>query len=311
MGQLFSTAATDVSIASKFATVNNITLHYVEHATGCLQDEQTSYSKKPVLLCLHGASSQAHVFDDFAKDERVIEKFRVFALDLRGHGKSDWAESYLTNDYVSDVDAFVNHLGAQSVTILGMSLGGLVGQSYAGNFPKKVNALISVDIGPGISPEALQKLVSGPPSPATFESLDAAVEFASHSFAWPKVENGILRKDIALRLKKVSKEGDELAKELYTWLADQRIFIGLTTMLEEASWRWQVLANMSFDTLVLRGADSPFVSEDIKSRIESTNTKARVVTIFDAGHCILADNLKGFSDAVVPFLESVAQAKAQ
>ena len=58
-----------VSGQSKFVTVNGITLHYVEYDTA---DD----AKKPVLLCLHGATCQAHHFDGFAEDERV-EEFQI------------------------------------------------------------------------------------------------------------------------------------------------------------------------------------------------------------------------------------------
>ena len=296
MGQMFSTEVPKLSGTSKFATVNNITLHYVEHAKDGFRDEQ-----KPVLLCLHGFTSQAHSFDRLAENERLLDKFRVVALDMRGHGSSDWADSYLPNDFVQDIDAFVDHLGVDGVYMLGMSLGGIVAVTYAGQFPEKVKALMLGDIAPGISMEAIQRTMADDPSPESFASLDAAVEFASKGFSWPNVDNNGLRNDLALRLNPVVGEN---GSESYIWRADLSIYNSLPIMLQQEASRWQALGNTSCKILTLRGIDSPFVSDEIKNKIESVHSGAKVVTVPGAGHCILADNLDGFLNEALPFLES-------
>ncbi|MEU7651744.1 alpha/beta hydrolase [Micromonospora taraxaci] len=97
------------------------------------------------LLALHGHYNEASAFAPLA--EALAPRWRVIALDQRGHGESDRAESYERDDYVADVDAFHRHLGVGPVAVLGHSLGGVNAYQYAGRHPDRVTALIVEDIG--------------------------------------------------------------------------------------------------------------------------------------------------------------------
>ncbi|MGA4726198.1 alpha/beta fold hydrolase [Micromonospora taraxaci] len=97
------------------------------------------------LLALHGHYNEASAFAPLA--EALAPRWRVIALDQRGHGESDRAESYGRDDYVADVDAFHRHLGVGPVPVLGHSLGGVNAYQYAGRHPDRVSALIVEDIG--------------------------------------------------------------------------------------------------------------------------------------------------------------------
>ena len=44
---------------------------------------------KPPLVALHGMLTNAHVWDFFSLQLR--ERFHIYAVDLRGHGDSEWA----------------------------------------------------------------------------------------------------------------------------------------------------------------------------------------------------------------------------
>ena len=70
------------------------------------------------------------------------------ALDQRGHGHSDHAETYTREAYLGDLEAFGNHLHlAQPVIMLGNSLGGVNAYQFAARRPERVRALIIEDIG--------------------------------------------------------------------------------------------------------------------------------------------------------------------
>ena len=44
---------------------------------------------KMPLVCLHGHTGQAHIWDEFA--EAMAPHYHVLSLDQRGHGGSQWA----------------------------------------------------------------------------------------------------------------------------------------------------------------------------------------------------------------------------
>ena len=88
----------------------------------------------PILL-LHGYSNEAHIWDDFVPV--VSSHYRVLALDLRGHGESDWHPegAYRYEDHVEDVEAVVEALGIDRIVVVGHSLGGRIACSTAGATP--------------------------------------------------------------------------------------------------------------------------------------------------------------------------------
>ncbi|TDC38780.1 alpha/beta hydrolase [Micromonospora sp. 15K316] len=99
----------------------------------------------PVLIALHGHFSEGADFAPLA--ERLGSRWRVIALDQRGHGESDRATDYDRGGYVGDVMALLDHLGLAEVALLGHSLGGVNAYQFAARHPDRVTALVVEDIG--------------------------------------------------------------------------------------------------------------------------------------------------------------------
>jgi 3-oxoadipate enol-lactonase len=74
--------------------------------------------------------------------------FRVFALDLRGHGDSDWPGTYSFDLMCRDVLGFLDQLGLSTVTLVGHSMGGAVAYLVAMRQPERVRRLIVEDAPP-------------------------------------------------------------------------------------------------------------------------------------------------------------------
>ena len=98
----------------------------------------------PAVLLLHGgaAGSRANWRDI---PGRLAETYRVLAVDMRGHGESEWATSYRIEDYASDIAAFIEQVAARTVTLVGHSLGGLVAAQVAGTRPDLVEGAFFED----------------------------------------------------------------------------------------------------------------------------------------------------------------------
>lgn len=107
--------------------------------------EQGEARGEPIIL-LHGYS------DSWFSFSRVLTPLsrdaRVFALDLRGHGKTDAPKSgYLMRDLAADVLAFMDAKGIVRATVIGHSMGGIVAQQVALAAPKRVSHLVLVATG--------------------------------------------------------------------------------------------------------------------------------------------------------------------
>jgi pimeloyl-ACP methyl ester carboxylesterase len=98
---------------------------------------------EPVLL-LHGWGDSGATFQ-FLVDALGGEQ-RFVAPDWRGFGNTAWSPAgYWFPDYLADLDAIVDALGAADLCILGQSMGGNVAGLYAGVRPERVRALVLVE----------------------------------------------------------------------------------------------------------------------------------------------------------------------
>ena len=104
--------------------------------------EQGESRGEPIIL-LHGYSdswfSYSRVLTPLARESRV------YALDLRGHGRTDKpATGYRMRDLAADVVAFMDAKGIARATVIGHSMGGFVAQQVALAVPKRVSRLVLV-----------------------------------------------------------------------------------------------------------------------------------------------------------------------
>ena len=100
---------------------------------------------KETLFFLHGHEDCSATFQ-FVVDE-LPDTWRIVAPDWRGHGKTEWShDSYLFQNYVSDLDALLDHFAPdQRVRILGHSMGGNTTNLYAGIRSGRIDRYISLD----------------------------------------------------------------------------------------------------------------------------------------------------------------------
>jgi 3-oxoadipate enol-lactonase len=100
----------------------------------------------PPMVLLHALGEGRQDWPGIA--DRLAEDFQVFAVDLRGHGDSDWPGAYSCRLMAEDVARLLDHLELTAVTLLGHSLGGVVAYLLAGQRPDLVARLITEDICP-------------------------------------------------------------------------------------------------------------------------------------------------------------------
>ena len=105
---------------------------------------QASASGQPIVL-LHGTASEWQSFLPLIPI--LARNFKVYALDLRGHGKSSWvSEKYRLFDYAEDVQCFLEqHIGQPSI-IYGHSLGAQIAIAVTSKIPTYIRALVLGDI---------------------------------------------------------------------------------------------------------------------------------------------------------------------
>ncbi len=155
----------------------------------------------PPLVIVHGLRDHSHSFDELARG--LMDRFNVFALDLRGHGDSETTPYYSFGHFVLDLHNMVRALRLECPTIIGHSLGGEVAANYAGCFPDIPSRLVIIE---GLGPP--------PVNPA------GEVEWAVNSFA--RIDRALAgppgMKDLEAAYERLRKRnprlGEEKAREL-------------------------------------------------------------------------------------------------
>ncbi|MEQ1952700.1 alpha/beta hydrolase [Mesorhizobium sp. CN2-181] len=95
----------------------------------------------PTLL-LHGYTDNSRSWSLLAP---FLKDRHLFALDMRGHGKSDAPPCcYAYTDFADDASLFLDAMGIAKADVIGHSLGSLAGQLFAAQHPDKVAKLVLV-----------------------------------------------------------------------------------------------------------------------------------------------------------------------
>ncbi|HUI25479.1 MAG TPA: alpha/beta hydrolase [Candidatus Kryptonia bacterium] len=118
----------------------------------------------PLVLC-HGMWDHARSFAVLAP--LLAERFRVIAVDARGHGDSSWAAAYTWPTDVHDIVCVLRALG-RPAHLLGHSKGGGQATDAACMAPQLVRQLVNID---GFGPPALP--ADDDPVPHLRQFLDA------------------------------------------------------------------------------------------------------------------------------------------
>ncbi len=130
------------SVTEKNSQVNGITVSYEVAGSG------------PWLLFSHSlACSKAMWQPQF---EALAKSFRVVRYDTRGHGHSGSPDGPYTMDLLADdVKGLCDALGIEQCHFVGLSMGGMVGQTVALKYPDLLLSLTLADTSSSYGPGAL------------------------------------------------------------------------------------------------------------------------------------------------------------
>ncbi|MDO8671412.1 MAG: alpha/beta hydrolase [Dehalococcoidia bacterium] len=267
------------SPSSGYVNVGGLKLHYLDWG-----------GKGQTLLLLHGLTSNARSWDIFAP--AMLPDYRVIALDQRGHGNSQWADSYLTGDFAADAAGVIQSLSLGKVIVVGLSLGGRNAFVFAARYPDLVDKLVIVDIGPDLAKAGGARVKTNVrTAPAELDSVAEGISFvreANPTFADERIRHQV---EHNLRQREDGK---------WVWKYDP----GLARITGRAGREdlWPVLGEIRCPTLIMRGADSDILSPEDALRMKETIRGSQLVEVPEAGHPVPLDNPAGFEAAVKRFL---------
>lgn len=257
---------------------------------------------RPVVL-LHGGGQTRRTWDHTAA--RLSEQgWRAIALDMRGHGESDWAPDgdYGIDALVADVRAVLATLDAPPV-LVGASLGGLTALVLLGEESEAAAALVLVDVAAKLEPSGIERIkgfmLGNADGFASLEEVADTIAAYNPNRPRPRDLDG---------LRTVLRQRDD-GRWVWHW---DPAFMGIDPDRERAgrdptdpALLEQAAASLTVPTLLLRGRQSDLLSEDGAAHLLELVPHARYVDVAGAGHMVAGDRNDAFASAVTSFLSDL------
>jgi pimeloyl-ACP methyl ester carboxylesterase len=226
----------------------------------------------------------------------LSEKYRTIAVDNRGVGRSEApAGPYSIAQMAADAAAVLNAARVNAAHIFGVSMGGMIAQEFALQYPNKVRSLILGCTAAGgpeavrAEEEALQVLRTRGQDPDEFAR--AINPFIYDAGTSPEM----VEEDTAVR-RKWHASGE-------AYFAQLQAIIG---------WEgYSRLAQIAAPTLVIHGENDRLVPAENGRRIAARIAGAKLVIISGASHVFSTDQPAAAQAAILEFLGAQATRKRE
>ena len=276
-------------------------MHFKGHGDIKIAADVWGSNNEELVILLHGGGQTRHAWGDTGK--KLAEAgYHSVALDLRGHGDSEWHADgdYSIRAYKDDLVSIINEIG-KPARLVGASLGGMASLVLAGD---EINsdlctALIMVDIGIYPDPVGSDRIVSFMLSGEKgFDSLEDVAKSISDYLPHRKKPKDLEGLKKNLRLK-----GDGR----YYWHWDPRFIRRRPGSRDRRYFDLQLKAaeKVTIPTLLIRGALSDVVTMEDVDYFLSVISHAKFVEIEKAAHMIAGDRNDIFAEEAIKFLKSL------
>ena len=248
-----------------------------------------------VIVLLHGGHQSAHSWDLVSL--HLAQRYRVLALDQRGHGDSEWARDtvYSNHEMSLDAEAFIGAMGLVKPVLMGHSMGGRNAMLLMRRNQALLKAGVIVDVGPELSERGRAAIGGFVQANQEFDDLEHFVAnvrkydpYRSREHIERTVKYNMLERADGKYISKCDSTPRRLGIVRASGPQEN-------VTLEEAG-------AFALPVLLVRGANSNILEPDAAERFAAAMPHGRLVTVPDAGHNVHGQNTKGFIEAVGGFL---------
>ena len=244
----------------------------------------------PEFVLVHGGAQNAHTWDTVA----LALGRPLIAIDLPGHGHSDWRDdgAYSPMNLADDIAVVIADHAPTARVVAGMSLGGLTSMELATRHPALVRSLMMVDITPGVNAaktKAITDFVDGPQQFASFDDLLART-----------MEHNPTRSESSLR-RGILHNAHQQPDGSWQWRYDRGSHArsrqtsaspaptGGDQIAASLSPLWDDFASIACPIALVRGSLSPVVDDDDVAEAIRRQPDLTVHVVDGAGHSVQGD----------------------
>jgi non-heme chloroperoxidase len=249
------------------------------------------------ILFLHGGGQTRHSWDETMQAVVQAGAYGI-TLDLRGHGQSDWAapDGYTMDGFIGDLRTVVSALSRPPM-IVGASLGGLIALLAVGMGRVRADSIVLVDIALRSEEAGVERILSFMEGTAGgFDSLDQAADTIARFLPHRKRPANLagLAKNLRRR-----------ADGRFYWHWDPAMLeLDELQQLREGGAFERAARGLQVPVLLVRGAKSDVLSEEIVREFLAVVPHARYVDVRGAHHMVAGDQNEPFGAAILDFISA-------
>lgn len=239
---------------------------------------------RKTVVCVHGLTRNAHDFDFLAAELKT--DYRVISIDMAGRGASDSlsdTSQYNYVSYMSDCLALIAYLKLGPVDWVGTSMGGLIGMMIAALQPHVIHKMVMNDIGMIVPKVGLERIVDYvKKTPESFISEEAVQHYLRKVFAPFGISDEAHWQHVFAH--SIVKSGDDYAVNYDLHIIDpvlEQTNGGKDIQDTDLSELWE---KVQTPTLLLRGAQSDILPQEVAYAMLEQNENAEMVEIEGVGH---------------------------
>lgn len=240
------------------------------------------------VVCLHGIGGHGLRFRRLA-EERLARRHRVVAVDLRGHGRSDFDPPWTLEAHGDDVAETLLGLGVESCVWVGHSFGGRLALELSARMPERTEGAVLLDPAVWVPPPIALERAEAARVDLSYATLEEAIEHArAHNALTPLAA---LEEEMREHLT-VSPDGR---------LRFRRCASAVVTAFSELA-KPPPLDAIRVRTLLVRGADSDVVPDVLVAALRDDMGDVLDVVTVPGGHDVLWQAFAETADAIERFL---------
>ncbi len=271
---------------SRNLLINGLRLHVLDWG------EPTS----PTLILLHGGVVSCRTWGPFCA--MLADKYRLIAVDMRGHGDSEWPRDGDSNHNLmaDDLAKLITTLELDNPIVVGHSVGGMLLMRVMLKSPELLGSAVLVDVGPKTA----------------YNGWKARNEVTEPSRLYDELEEYVQRN--APRLKRSEEHMRRNARHEFMQRMDGRYQLkydprhpmggpdektmpGLPTLEQMVAYQGRCL--------VVRGGNSWFLAAEDAEEFAATLPRGELATVPDCDHPVYIENPVGLATVIEAYVDSL------
>jgi 3-oxoadipate enol-lactonase len=258
-----------------YLTIDGLRFHYAQDGQGT------------DLLLIHGLGGSLHDWDSCVPE--FARYHRVTRWDARGFGESDKpAGPYSPQLFAKDLAGLFRACGITHAHVAGISMGGVIAQRFALDFPEHVASLTLISTSSEVGPQA-QAAWEKVASIIEQRGFSANADFAQRLFA-PNF------------LKAHPEAVQAMAQRTAT--NDPRAYAAAARAIGAYNWTAE-LDRLQMPTLLLQGAEDMLTPPGGSIKMSRVIPHSRLLMLPDCGHVVPEEKPELFTRTLLAFLAGV------